>query len=83
VSARGTFNDLQSSCGARCTGPAQQDQIATGKRDQAIANASLGFGIAGAVVATTFGVMLSRGKPGGGSASVNFGPGNVTIGGRF
>jgi hypothetical protein len=83
ASSRAIFNDLRATCGSRCTTPGEQDQIATGKRNQAIANGALVFGLAGAAVATTVGVLLWQKRSGRVTASVDVGPGHVSIAGRF
>jgi hypothetical protein len=84
VSSRSTFNSLQSTCGSNCVSPADQDQISSGKRNQAASNASLAIGLIGVAGAAAVGVMIWRdGQVGSTSASIQLGPGHVSIAGRF
>ncbi len=81
VSSRATFNDLQSTCGSRCTSAAQQDEIASGKRNQTISNVSLGIGLVGAAVGgVVLWMGLSTRAP---VTSLEVGPARVSLGGRF
>jgi hypothetical protein len=85
VSSRATFNDLQASCGSRCFTQAEQDQISSGKRDQTIANVSLGVGIVGAAAAVAIGVVMwrrSSSARGPAPVAIEVGPGRATIEGR-
>ena len=86
VSSRATFDDLQASCGSRCVTQAEQDRIASGKRNQTIANVSLGVGLAGAAAAIAVGVVMWRGSSGAGGpapVAITVGPGHATLEGRF
>jgi hypothetical protein len=60
VSSRSTFNDLHTTCGSNCNSPTQQDQIASGKRNQAIANGTLAVGLAGVAATAVSGVVVLR-----------------------
>lgn len=65
-----TFSDLQGACHPGC--PAnKQGEIGTGRAEQTVANAGLGFGIAGfAVGATLFGLSVPQSTPASGAALV-------------
>jgi hypothetical protein len=84
VASNGTYSDLEMKCGTSACPPSQAGEISSGKTEQAVANAGAIIGLVGLAAGGTFLVLwLLPSHKTTASASVSFGPGTLSLSGKF